>query len=339
MSFNLLIPSAGMRYMHIKLFKESRGVDRVVTTEIKDVAPGIFSADVCYRVPPAISREYPDVIMNICEIENINAIVPLLDLDIAVFSEIRERFEERGIRLLLSPKKTIDIAMDKLTTANFLLENGLPAPITIKASDWERNLEKIDPPLIIKPRFPSKRSEKGYDISIISDNDGIKSFLDSVGDNASDYVFQEYLVGTGLTVDFFCDKSGKLISAVPGERLVALSKVFSKSGGGIMSEGKIIHDEEIQQIVRKLTNKMHFYGTGNFQAYRLPTGDIKIIEINPRMVGATVMTNASGRPFFQWSIDLLIGKEIDSPNEDYREVRMTSWIHPIFFEDNKIIEI
>jgi len=338
MPFNLLIPSAGMRYMHIKLFRESQGVDRLVTTEISDTAPGIFSADACYRVPRAVSPEYPDAIMKICEVEKINAIAPLLDLDIAIFSDQRERFEAKGIKILLSPKQTIDIALDKLATANFLLENGLPSPVTIKASEWQNGKFELKPPVLIKPRFPSRRSAKGYDISVIQDENGIREMLDVLGDNADDYVFQEYLSGTELTVDFFCGKDGQLISAIPGERLNALSRAFSKNGGAI-SEGRIIHNDGIQEMVKRLTSRMRFFGTGNFQAYRLANGEVKITEINPRMTGATVMTNASGHPFFQWSIDLLLGKDIQPPAEDYREIRMSSYMQPIFFEENKIKEI
>ena len=66
--------------------------------------------------------------MKICEAEKIHAIAPLLDLDIAIFSDIRERFESKGIQILLSPKETIDIAMDKLDTANFLQEISCPPP-------------------------------------------------------------------------------------------------------------------------------------------------------------------------------------------------------------------
>jgi carbamoylphosphate synthase large subunit len=41
-------------------------------------------------------------------------------LDIVTFSEARESFEKEGVRFLLSPNETIDLAMDKLATFNFL---------------------------------------------------------------------------------------------------------------------------------------------------------------------------------------------------------------------------
>ena len=60
-------------------------------------------------------------------------------------------------------------------------------------------------------------------------------------------------------------------------------------------------------MAKRLVEHLTFFGPGNFQAYRLESGEIIITEINPRMTGATVMTTASGMNFFQWSVDLIAG--------------------------------
>ena len=335
---NILMPSAGRRYLHLKYIKESEGVERLVTTEISENAPGIFSADICYRVPRAASPGFLDAILKICEIENIGAIILMLDLDIEIFSDNRRLFEEKGIKLLLSPKETIDIALDKLRTAQVLEEAGIDAPKTFRADEWEAKRETMGFPVLIKPRFPSKRAAGAYIISVLETEQAVKNILAQLGDHAKDYVFQEYLSGTELTVDFFCDQNGDLISAIPGERLGALSKAFSQNGGAI-SEGRVFHSQEINDIVRKLTETVTFYGPSNFQAYRLATGEIKITEINPRVTGVTVMTKASGRDLFQWSVDLLMGKDIAVPTTDFKDINMVSWTHPIFFEQSEIVDL
>jgi carbamoyl-phosphate synthase large subunit len=144
------------------------------------------------------------------------------------------------------------------------------------------------------------------------------------------------LAGTELTVDFFCNREGKLISAVPGERLSALSKAFSKDGGAI-DQGRTFHDPNIFQMVKQLTENIKFWGAANFQGYRDQQGKIKIVEINPRFSGATVMTKGAGHDFFQWSIDLASGKEILVPEKDFEDICMSSWLSPIFFKEVKIL--
>jgi carbamoyl-phosphate synthase large subunit len=332
------MPSAGRRFLHLKYIKECEGVDRLITTEISDKAPGIFSADACYRVPRATSPDFINAILLICEKENIDAIILMLDLDIDIFSTNRQIFEERNIKLLLSPKSTIDIALDKLKTAETLMNADIPVPDTFKASEWAEKKHLAKFPILIKPRFPSKRAAGGYIIKTLETTEAVEQMLEELGDSAQDYVLQEFLCGTELTVDFFCDKDGKLIAVIPGERLGAMSRAFSQNGGAI-SEGRVFHSEEIDEMTRKLTETITFFGPSNFQAYRLESGDIKVTEINPRVTGATVMTKASGHDLFQWSVDLLQGKETRKPQNDFKDIQMVSWTHPIFFENSHIIDL
>jgi carbamoyl-phosphate synthase large subunit len=335
---NVLIPSAGKRYLHIKYIKDAVGVDKVVTTEINPLAPGIHAADLCYKVPLAADPKYLDVIRDICRKEKIDVIIPLLDLDIVTFSEARESFEKEGVRFLLSPNETIDLAMDKLATFNFLDQHGLPTPASIIATEWEKAARQLKFPVIIKPRFPSKRMAGGYIIQSFQNIAEVTDAHPIFAGKEDQYIFQEFLTGTELTVDFFCDANGKLVSAVPGERLSALTKAFSKDGGAI-NMGKIFHSDYVEGLVRKATENLRFFGPANFQAYRNQDGEVKITEINPRFTGATVMTRASGRDFFQWSIDLLLGKEVKEPTEDFKDVYMSSWLNPIFFEEPPVLSI
>jgi len=338
---NILVPSAGKRYLHIKYLRESVGVEKIVTTELSPLAPGIHAADRAYQVPRITSPDYLDTIWEICCKESIDLIVPLMDNDIVVFSRNRARFEQAGIRFLLAPEETIEVTMDKLATFQFLQSHGLPAPLTICAADWQTRQEELRFPLLIKPRFPATRAAKGYDISVMNNWQEFHPVLNAIAGMEENYVFQEYLQGTELTIDFFCDREGKLISAVPGERLGALTRAFSRDGGAI-SMGKIIHDERIVEMVRTTTQHMRFYGPANFQGYRISTPEgekIKFTEINPRFTGATVMTRAAGRDFFQWSVDLASGKDIPTPQEDYRDVYMSSWLSPIFFEEPPVLSV
>ncbi len=175
-------------------------------------------------------------------------------------------------------------------------------------------------------------------ISVMDTMAELTSVINQLEKSAQDYVIQELLTGTELTVDFFCDQNGKLISTIPGERLGALSRAFSQNGGAI-SEGRIFHSKAIEELTVMLTRTVRFFGPSNFQAYRNENGEVKITEINPRVTGATVMTKASGRDLFQWSVDLLQGKEIKTPLNDFKDIQMVSWTHPIFFEDSKIVEL
>ena len=333
---NILVPSAGKRYLHIRYIKEAKGVNKVVTTEISSLAPAIHAADICYQVPRIMSPNYLDAIMKICLKESIDLIIPLMDADIVIFSRNRKIFEGRGIQFLLSPSETIELAMDKLATYRTLNKIGLPCPYTFEIIEREDAVRTVGFPLILKPRYAGLKAVADYKIRKIGCEEELKEFLLGIEGKENQYVMQEYLEGIELTIDFFCDRDGEVLSVVPGERLSALSKAFSQDGGAI-DQGRTFHDSQIEQLVCKAARNIRYFGPANFQAYRNKEGTIKFTENNPRFTGATVMTRAAGRDFFQWSIDLISGKKISLPQEDFKDISMSSWLSPIFFHEIKML--
>lgn len=333
---NVLMPSAGKRYLHIRYIKDAKGVDKVVTTEVGSMAPAIHAADICYRVPLIRSAEYLDAILRICAKETIHLIIPLMDLDIMTFSRNRKRFEDDGIKILLHPAETIEMSMDKMATFAFFSKHRLPTAQTFSARDGEHALRSTGFPVILKPRHADMKASADYVIQRLNEPKEFDEVMGHIAGKENEYILQEFFTGTELTVDFFCDSKGKVVSAVPGERLSALSKAFSRDGGAI-DQGRTFHDPKITKMVDQIARKVKFWGAANFQGYRNSQGEIKIVEINPRFSGATVMTKGAGHDFFQWSIDLAHGKEIRPPAEDFDDICMSSWLHPIFFKKAEIL--
>lgn len=323
------MPSAGRRFKHIKYFKDCSEVNRVITTDIDYLSSGIHAADVCYKVPRTNEPSYLPTLLKICSQEQIDVVIPLLDLDILLISRNRTLFEEKGIQVLLSSEETIEIALDKLRTAEFLENNGLPSPKTVLPLDWEN--KKIPYPFLIKPRFPALRVEKGYDISVIKDDNDLEKVLETIDGLEENYVFQQYLTGMELSIDFFCQINGDYVLAIPANRISALTTAFSKNGG-TMDKGYTFHDKEIEDLVIKATEVMRFKGPANFGGYRTEDGTTYFTEINARLTGgATLSVLGSGINLFQWSVDILLGKKIEPPVEGFVETVMTSYVEPVFF--------
>ncbi len=328
---NILMPSSGRRYLHIKYFRECEGVDKVITTDIDIYSPGIHAADKCYSVPKVSEDGYLPAILEICKNEKIDVIIPLLDTDILLFSRNREMFESEGIRLLISSKEMIEVAMDKLSTANFFADHGISSPKTILPNNYDAGA--IDFPILIKPRFPSLRVRSGYEISILRNANDLKKILKKIEGYEENYVLQEFLTGEELSIDFFCDQDGNYVIDVPAYRKSALTTAFSKNGG-TMDKGKTFHSEKITDYVKKTASLMKIYGPANFGGYELENGEIKITEINARLTGgATLIVKGSGIDLFQWSVDLLRGKKVKLPKNGFEEVYMTSYVMPIIFKD------
>ena len=72
----ILIPTAGNRSLLISAFKNLSEVEKVVTTEIDEFAPGNFAAHKSYKVPRSLDPEYMDAIEALCIKEEIQIIFP-----------------------------------------------------------------------------------------------------------------------------------------------------------------------------------------------------------------------------------------------------------------------
>jgi carbamoyl-phosphate synthase large subunit len=230
------------------------------------------------------------------------------------------------------------MSMDKWSTFQTLTQYGIPTALTFEGTERERAEKNLGYPLMVKARYSDMKASGDYIIQRVNNPRELNEIREKINGKETQYVLQEFLPGTELTVDFFCGRDGKLVSAVPGERLSALSKAFSKDGGAI-DQGRTFHDPSITAILRKAAEHISFRGAANFQGYRGQQGEVKIIEINPRFSGATVMTKGAGHDYFQWNIDLAAGKEIPAPPEDFRDVCMSSWLNPIFFQDVAIRDL
>ena len=68
---NILILSAGTRNKIVQYFKKTLGDTGVlVATDMSNIAPAVYDADLFYQVPRMTEEGYIDIIFDICRKEN-----------------------------------------------------------------------------------------------------------------------------------------------------------------------------------------------------------------------------------------------------------------------------
>lgn len=91
---NILILSAGTRNKVVQYFKrELEGKGLVIATDCSDIAPAIYDADKYYIVSRMAAPGYLDEILEICKKENITGVLSLIDPELSLISENKEKFE------------------------------------------------------------------------------------------------------------------------------------------------------------------------------------------------------------------------------------------------------
>lgn len=67
---------------------------------MSELAPALYVADAHYLVPRIDDPSYLDTILSICRKEKIDAVTTLIDPEIALLAQNRERFEQIGVEVL-----------------------------------------------------------------------------------------------------------------------------------------------------------------------------------------------------------------------------------------------
>lgn len=301
---NILILSAGRRVELIKCFKKAaerlKIKTKIVAADLMNNAPALYFADKKYQIPRIGDKDYIDSIINICNTENIDLIVPTIDTELLILAEEKEIIENKtNAKVLVSDKKVIQICRNKINTQLFFEENGFGVPKQITKEDIEQNNVKY--PVFIKPLNGSS--------SINAFKVNNKEELDFFYNYIEDPIVQEFMSGEEYTVDCFLDFNSNIITIVPRKRIATRS--------GEIIKGKIVKDRSIINNVKKVLNILKPIGQVTIQCMK-SNNEIKYIEINPRFGGGAPMSIKAGANSCE-NLYRLLNYEKLNYNEEYKD--------------------
>ena len=236
---------------------------------------------------------------------NIDIVIPSLDETLLLWAKNKNELLRSNIYVIISDPSTIEICEDKWKTYLFFKDHNIPTPNT--SLDLKYSL--------IKPR--KGRGSSGIFINKLNKK------IDMVGN-----ISQEIIEGTEYTVDVFCDLSGEPIYIVPRKRLQVKE---GKSTGGI-----VIKHEIIESYTRKICKAIKFQGPINIQCFEENNGDIKFIEINPRIAGGMALGFAATENWIRLIVNHLVKGYPLRPVEIQYNVKMMRYYNEVFaFEGDK----
>lgn len=298
---NILILSAGRRVELVKCFKEAAKKlnisAKVYAADISNTAPSLYFADE-YRIVSRInSGHYIDDIIDICNNDNIDLIIPTIDTELEILAQNKELIESKTNALVhVSGENVVSICNDKIKSYEFFTKNGFLAPKLITKEDIEKGNYKL--PLFIKPLNGSS--------SINTFKINKKEELEFFYGYIAEPMVQEFISGDEFTIDIFCDFSGEVISVTPRIRIATRS--------GEILKGQIKKDPEIIEDVIKLVKVLKPIGHITVQCMKTERG-IEYIEINPRFGGGAPMSIKAGADSCEYLFRLLLGEKLKYMSE------------------------
>ncbi len=314
-NFNILITSVSKKIPFIKAVKKTiqklgnNGL--IYGSDIDDECIGKNFTDYFWNMPRLSDIKYVDII-DYCNKHNIKAIIPTRDGELDFFSQNNKFFHEAGINVMISPLKTVSMCIDKLLFYQELNKLSLPAIETFE------DINKINSEnIVVKERFGAGAKKIGLNLSKEKALEHAKK-LDSP-------IFQPYITGEEISVDFYVDKNGKLKGVVPRVRYLVVN-----------GESQITHtisDDKIDDLCQKITDKIEFYGHIILQLIKDEAGGYHIIECNCRFGGASTLGIAAGLDSFYWFLLESAGIDIKS----YQFIKNNRQIKQIRYPEDLIV--
>jgi carbamoyl-phosphate synthase large subunit len=249
----------------------------------------------------------------------------------------------------VSSYASLQTAIDKLSLFIFLEKNNLGnlKYISVNSSeDFLKALKMLGYPKkavcfkpavtwgsrgfrIIDPKI------KPYDIYINQKPTNVYTSLeemDSVFKTAKLFpklLVMEYLPGEEYTVDIFMSH-GTARFIIPRKRI--------RTTGGITTEGIVEHNKEIIEISKKISEKLGLNYSVGVQFKYDANGFPKVLEVNPRLQGTSVLSFAAGINLPYLTILQCLNKQLPKVKINYGIHMYRHW-EELFLKENKVFPV
>ncbi|MDY3536580.1 NAD-dependent epimerase/dehydratase family protein [Riemerella anatipestifer] len=249
--------------------------------------------DKFYIVPSIFSAEYLDFILNIAIANKVDLIIPGNDQELILFSKNIEKFESKGIKVLVSEPEIIEVSRNKKEWFDYFHPLGCNIVPTYMMSDFKENPDESIFPAIVKPAGGS--ASQG--ISILNSLEDLKGLNDE--DIIQPYLFPETTDPNFKSIEVAV-KQGKFLqkSEISIQLLFNKKSEFSgifisnnslKNGVPIFVDPidpeKFLYKDEILKFV-PILEKKKVVGPVNIQGRATPNG-LYFFEMNMRFTGIT----------------------------------------------------
>lgn len=294
-TFRILFTGVGRRVELIQAFKQAATHLNVYLklygADMAGTAPALAFCDYTRKVYGMREKDYIPQLLQICEEDHIDLLIPTIDTDLLVLSQNTAKFNAVGTRVLISKPDKIAICRDKNYTSDFFESCGLKAPHTF--NDYQSYHGPY--PCFIKP----KDGSSSINAFKVENESELKNYAEQV----EDYIIQPFIEGTEYTVDIFCDFEGNPVFITPRIRVAVRA--------GEVLKTEIVMDEKIINECKKLIAGFRPCGPMTVQLIRQnTTGDDYYIEINPRFGGGAPLSMKAGARSAEAILKLLSGEKV-----------------------------
>ena len=259
---------------------------RIVGTDMSELAIGRHFCDSFHVVPAGSEPGFTDALVEICEREQIEAVVPQSSYELLPLAEGKERFGETTV-LVASPE-AVRRSNDKAETYALLDSIGVRGPAWRRVSGAERvsaaarELGYPDEDVAFKPLVSS--GSRGFRVlsasadrrrQLFENRPGVaetlrlEELVELLGDDETEALVMELAHGPERTIDGIA-RDGRIVLGHP--------KTREEMRAGLAMYFQTLDDPDLMEIAARIAAELELDHFFNIQL----VGDA-VIEINPRI--------------------------------------------------------
>jgi carbamoyl-phosphate synthase large subunit len=243
----------------------ARGM-RVIGTDVRELPSEAWALRL---VPPAGDPSFVRALLSLVGAERPSLLVPTVSEELPGVARLREALRGLGCALAMGTPPGVDVAADKLLTAEALACAGLPVPRSLPGQTPRAELlAALGLPLLSKPRI----GRGGRGVTVFHDAAALPA-----GPRA-DLVWQEFIPGEEFDVNLFVERSGEASAAV------VLRKTALRDGETGNAEGvERVDHPAVREVAVRAARALQLAGPLDVDVRLRRDGTPAILEINARL--------------------------------------------------------
>jgi predicted ATP-grasp superfamily ATP-dependent carboligase len=225
---------------------------------------------------------------------------------------------EARVRVPVAPHEAMEIAARKHRTMQLAQDLGIRAPLTAALTSLEQATsfaQEIGFPMVIKWDIGSG----GRGVSFPHNEDELASAVRAA--RHSRLLLQEYVPGTGFGYSALL-RDGNVLAEFMHQRIHEYPP-----GGGPSTMARSIEDARMREASKALLRRLRWTGVVMVEFRGAPiSGDLRLLEINPKFWGSLDLAIASGVDFPDLLLRMVLGEEVSQSS--YAKGVVFRWVYP-----------
>lgn len=292
----------------ISVWKSLSAEHEIHMADMDPCAAGLYLVPEDRRllVPRGDDPQLVPALRSACQARKIDLLLPTVDAEFVPLALARADFESLGIALPISSLDCLSVCRDKHSLLA-RVQGKVPVP------EFEPLTEDVADRVTSFPRFAKPRLGAG---SRGAAKVTRREELDALPKDGS-YLLQEYLPGEEYSVDVYVRGDGRVVAAVPRERM--------KTDSGIAVTARTVNVPEVIESAVRVAQEIGVRYVANVQFKRAADGIFKLLEVNPRFPGTLPLTTAAGVDMPKLLVDDVAGKRLPDGPMPFKEIMVVRY--------------